>query len=387
MKKRFFLSAMIFIKSLSGTTPADKDPWVTIFIHGSMGDTICVKHLIKLFKNDITGSAYKRQTIKRRNEAAWWRYQPAQAVGLRKIHIEKKVQTAAQLFALLYDEMQQTFFPEQQTIGYYTYGWSGLINHQERVRTGRLLYQELKALIEDLKKTEPRLKVRVIGYSHGANVVLNMSYAHDIDPTPPDFVINEFIMVGAPIQRQTDCQIVSPFFETVYNIYSRSDCVQRLDIFSGVKTLASRKFYSNRCCSVPDKIYQTEVKLTISADKDIKQKNCSKKRINRSPGHIELWHFQELCDCDGDGIFEPCFESSLYRRHFPLHPVPMAIFIPGIIKNTWYHETIFEMQPDRGKAIIRQRYCREKKAIDFLSENTIKSIRDRATPGRKKELS
>ena len=391
VKKILLLSLIIHWHSIHSTSEkkqlasetADENTWITIFIHGSMGDTLKLRHLIKLFSCDINDSHYKKNTLKRRNEAGWWRYQPAQAVGLRKIHTNEKIRTAAQLFAKLYDEMQHEFFPEQTTIGYYTYGWSGLVNHKERMHTGKLLYTELKELVENLKPKYPHLKIRIIAYSHGANVALNMTYALNEDSQEPPFMINELIMIGTPVQREHDCQVMDPFFKHVYNIYSRADNVQHMDIFSGTKLISRRKFRNNNNCNAQEKVQQIEIKITTPAHKKNRRSLHSTKRIDQSPGHIELWHFQELHDYCGNGVYKPPFEAKLYRRSFPLHPVPTAVFIPGIIKKSPYQETIFELQPDRGKAIIQERYYCTKQEIDFLTPKAFTSIRNQATPGKK----
>lgn len=362
------------------------DEWINIFVHGSVGSSMYFKYFFTLFKKDISKTSYYDLTLKHRADKKWVKNHAAQELGLKKIDTSTKNKTAAQLFEQLYDMVQHTFFPEQTCIGSYTFGWSGVVNHKQRCLDAATFYQELKVLVAQIHKNRPHIKIRIIAYSHGGNVALNMAQEYEKDPNPGNFFINELIMIATPIQQETDCYALHPFFEKAYSIYSRSDCVQKADCFSTRGIFSGRNFCNNDRCPCAQAVQQIELKITVAACNDLK-KGCttnSKKRIQRSPGHIELWYFADLCKykcSNGTEIYEPCFESKMYRPHFPLEPLPAALLAPGIVAAIQKHATnrghlVIDIQPDTGKAILREKYTSNKQTIDFLSPDKINSLRE-----------
>lgn len=362
-----------------------QEEWITIFVHGTVGKTVCPRFLGTYFRESIDGTAYKRETARHRNGPAWCKNHPAQEIGLRPIVMQGPVKRAAQLFAHLYDELQRTFYPHQHNLGYYTYGWSGLINPSERERDAKRFYQELKALVEHLSPQHPNLKIRLVGYSHGANVCLNLAMFHADDPTPT-FVVDELVTIACPTQRETDCYIAYPLFKKAYNLYASSDCIQKKDCFSTIRFFSGRKFRSCARCLVEHAVQQVEIKVTMAAEKDLKRPACLRgsKRINRSPGHIEFWHFAELCDCDGDGHYDPCYESRFYRYYYPLAPLPTAALVPAITATVDrylpYRNNVLEIQPDTGMAVVRQKHTNKKTKVPFISVEQLEALRAKSLP-------
>ena len=385
-----FCSASPAIFAQQATTPQEE--WITIFVHGTVGRTVSIKYLRALFSKNIDGTRYKEETLKYRTGPTWARNQPAQKLGLHKIHMDTPIKNAAQLFARLYDEQQRKHYPRQKTVGYYTFGWSGLVNAHERRVEAEKFYKELKELVHQIRQLHPNIKIRIVGYSHGANVTLNMACLHYKD-SQANFVVDEFISIAAPTQRETDCYIVYPFFKKAYVLYSCADCIQKWDIFSTKSFRSGRKFRDNARCTIESCIRQAEFRISMASCNDLKR--CARcpvmhphKRIKRSPGHIELWHFAKLCDCDGDGIYEPCFESKLYRYYFPLEPLPAAVFVPAVTatidKHLPYRHSVIEMQPDTGKAVIRRKKSYSNQIIDFIPPATIEDMRTKSLPYLKK---
>lgn len=366
------------------------DEWCTIFVHGSVGSSLYFKYFFTLFKEDVQDTSYYQLTKKHRNNPKWCKNHAAQALGLHKIDTTSQDnKTAAQLFAILYNYVQNKFFPHEYCNNFYTFGWSGIVNHKQRCNDAAIFYKELKALVKRLKTTNPYIKIRIVAYSHGGNVVLNMAQEHDNDPQAADFVIDEVVLIATPIQCETDCYSLHPFFKRIYNIYSRADCVQKKDCFSKIRFFSGRKFRDNKRCPCSTATQQIELKISMAANKDLKagQMTNATKRINRSPGHIELWYFANLCACECNGMetYEPCFESKLYRAHFPLEPLPAAILAPGLIALAQHHASSFpdiviDVQPDTGKAVLRETSSSYKQIIDFIAPETFDTMRDIAFP-------
>lgn len=355
------------------------EKWITIFVHGTLGlrNTLSFKTLSTLFRENINGTRYKKKMTELRKDPNTYCHQVVQKLGLHKIDVTKPPQIAAQIFAQEYNAIQKQFYPDQTTIEYYTFGWSGLINPNERYNDARKFFKELQEAVEHVRKNYPNIKIRIVAYSHGANVALNLAEINAQSSQPANFIVNELIMIGTPVQRETDCFVADPFFEKVFNIYSRSDYVQQMDCFSNIRFFSSRRFRDNARCSMGKKLHQIEVKLAVEAKNDFKQPYSSKRTIDRSPGHIELWNF------GWPGA------SKLYRHYFPLNPLPLALFIPALVKATEDHfpdtrNVVISVRPDNGTGTIKQRKHQKKTRISFVSPEELDKIKEKVRIFHKK---
>src|SRR5262249_9749337 len=144
-----------------------------------------------------------------------------------------------------------------------------------------------------------------------------------------------------PIQYETDYLINDPIFKKVYNFFSRSDRVQKLDFFSCGAFFSDQVFKSHCDFEVPDKLVQIELRV-IRKINEAKQPFCltddqlpllyngtccSRLIRNVSPGHAELWFFG--------------WTPMHYRSTFPLYPLPIVAFIPYILNTIRPYEYNF----------------------------------------------
>src|SRR5204863_8304961 len=115
---------------------------------------------------------------------------------------------------------------------YYTFGWSGLLSPKSRYNGGAELFKSLSTeLKNEFWDHSIFPKIRLIGYSHGGNVCLNIAAAkNNIDPNSP-LSIDELVLIGVPIQTETDYLSADPIFKKIYHIFSRADHIQRIDFF------------------------------------------------------------------------------------------------------------------------------------------------------------
>lgn len=361
------------LKPNGSPTPENED-WITVFVHGTMGlrELAGFKTFITLFREDVCETWYGKKCKQLRHDPRSYNSQAAQGIGLLPINTKGKPENAASLFAQGYDLLQNTYFPHQNNIGYYTYGWSGIVNCNERFEESIKMYQALARLMADLKKDHPHLKLRVFCYSHGANVTLNLAQvAACMNLNVPDFHIDELISIAVPVQRSTDCFVADPFFKKVYSLYSRWDYVQKMDMFSFNRFFSDRKFFDNARCLIPSNVKQIEMRVTVAAENDLKQPYPSKKRINRSPGHLELW----LYGWPGS--------TRLYRSHFPLVPFPAALLAPAIISTVDTHctnqtKTVVEVQPDTGNAVMRALHSHKKQTVPLIKTSLLETLKRQA---------
>lgn len=155
--------------------------------------------------------------------------------------------------------------PKQYTFDqFYIFGWkSEHVYHETRMQAAKTLVQELQDLVLNYyKKYDVIPSLRLIGFSHGGNVVVNTAnflplYIQD---TP---VHVEIWLFGTPVQKINQNSINSKNFNKVYSIYSEKDWLQRMDP-QGLRNKKYRKdgFWSNRMFDNQDSCIQ--VKFTVN---------------------------------------------------------------------------------------------------------------------------
>jgi hypothetical protein len=379
----FFLCTLVFFAATaSPSTPQDtvKDTWITIFVHGIMSikHHVSFENFMRFMQDDIEDCLYTKTINIMRTNPFFFQNQAMQLPGLHSVSIEGTQPNGASTAALLFNHLEAGYADH-----YYTFGWSGLLSARARYQDGQCFLKELTAEVSTLQERGIHPKIRIIAYSHGCNVSLNLAAALQHLPTRPNFVIDELILVGVPIQQETDYLINSPFFKSIYNLYSPADRVQRLDIFSPQSFLSKRVFKARPGFTLPDKLKQIELRITRCnarinrslANKemihDLKKYGMlsGKSRFLRTmhPGHAELWFFG--------------WSSIYYRKNFPLYPLPSIVAIPFITQYCKTHTVhcaqkprIFDVRPDFEKIIIRDKRTYE--TIPFLSQEKLRSLKD-----------
>lgn len=309
----------------------NKDIWITVLIHGSFSlrPHLTIKNMVKMLTDTIEESVYYRSTEINRRDPFFYKNQAMAGLGLHRIDIEHPHNNAAApILAASFEEISRHIGnnPSDQ---YYTFGWSGLISNKLRYLESAFLHQDLEKLIINLKKEGLNPKIRLIGYSHGGNLALQLGALHSTKPKANQFFVDELIIFGTPIQIETDFLINSPIFKKVYNFYSRSDRVQMLDFFSFKRFFSHKKFNKRRNFRLPDKLTQIRIKITeyepkskdIEFDKlptDEKDLKRYFNELNYDPGHFELWFMG--------------WTILTYRKTFPLQPLPVLTFTPIFLK-------------------------------------------------------
>lgn len=102
---------------------------------------------------------------------------------------------------------------------FYFYGWSGKLSRNERKLEAEKLFDKIRTL---------RKPLRIITYSHGGNIALQLAtIAHErkID----DFEIDELILLACPVQKITRNLTDSAVFKTIFSIHSHKDMFQVID--------------------------------------------------------------------------------------------------------------------------------------------------------------
>lgn len=318
----------------SQTFPVVKRPedvWVTVFVHGSFSlkPHLTIGNALNVIFDHIENSVYYRSTEINRRDRFFYKNQIMLALGLQRIDIHHpNKEEAARISAATYEKISQ-YAGNAPTDEYYAFGWSGLVSHKLRYLEASILYQQLFEVVKNLKAQGKNPKVRVISYSHGGNLSIQLGAVHVTKTPSEQFTIDELYLNGTPVQIETDYLINSPVFKKVYNIYSKADCVQKLDFFSFKRFFSRRKFTNRKNFELPEKLTQIRISITDYTPKDVNstipfprdEKTLRKhfKKCIYDPGHYELWFM-------GWTILS-------YRKNFPFNPLPIMTLLPIIVKD------------------------------------------------------
>jgi pimeloyl-ACP methyl ester carboxylesterase len=339
--------------------------WMTVFVHGIMSikPHISLANFMRFMTDQVQNSVYSKTVELMRSDPIFLQNQAMQELGLRPIETTIKPGNASGAMATMFEAISQFAYAGQAPENhYYTFGWSGLLSSTQRLNDAKIFYQALVEEIERFRQKGIAVKVRLIGYSHGGNVVLNLAQARHYFKQSPPVLIDEVVLLGTPIQRETDHLINDDMFKIIYQIYSCADRIQKLDFFSLNRFFSHRLFEPRKGFSLPNKLIQIRLSCTRNTrwyrSKPIPKKymyRFGKKKIRRgksryfrdvSPGHAELWFFG--------------WTPSNYRAHFPLNPLPAAALIPIIIKEAhdfeekrWFEQpTHIDLRPEHGIMLI-----------------------------------
>jgi hypothetical protein len=347
--------------TLIGRLLSQHEEWI-IFVHGTLGlrQHLELKTFFTLFKENIANTDYQRTIQMLRDDPLFFSNQAMQECGLKEIPLTSETHHGPILFRNFFNEIYEPY--KQHPVRYFTFGWSGLVNPLTRYQDALLFYQALQTALTEAQSAGKEVHIAIYAYSHGGNVALNLAAIRSNLYRCDTFTIEKLILIGTPVQRETDYLVTHPLFKKIYNIYSRADRIQRLDCFSFKRFFSRRRFKSCRRYQLKENIKQIEIQL---------KEHIEGHFYDRSPGHIELWFFGW-----------PEHSGSLYRPHFPLHPLPLAVFLPAIIAlvntHTDAQQVIVELKPHIHKASIRARYSHQKTWVDFIPHSTLLKMREKA---------
>lgn len=339
---------------------------LVVFIHGTIGlrHHLSLKTFFTLLRDNVEHTMYKKSITLARNDPFFYQNQTMQHLGFQPIkNTPEKHHPIAPLFAYLYEQLN----PQKTTTKtlYYTFGWSGLASHKERLKAARAFYIGYKQLLKDIEELYGVTPItEVVGYSHGATTVLLTEEVRQSLQEDPPFIIDRLMLLGTPVQADTEQYICSPLFKTIFHFYSRSDSVQCLDCFSTKRFFSRRRFSHRTYCTLPDSLRQIEIRITTRRPHK-KRGN----RINKSPGHMELWFFG--------------WPTTLYRATFPFYPLPTAVFLPYMAyiaetESPAQKHIVMDLQPDTGYATIRPRFTYRQKKVPFFTYDQLRPFQDKA---------
>lgn len=346
--------------------------WMVIFTHGTSGavGNISFSNLYKVMIDEVENTEYEKAVDLIRSNPYTYQHQPIQEYGLHKVdRVNRDSARACGLFAHMYDCMHKETFQKEFDARYYTFGWSGVLSESIRYKNASRFYHELLEEYKQLVLDNPdkKVKICIIGYSHGGTVALQLAHVLERE-TPEPLTIDLLISLGTPVQKETDHLVASPMFKKVYHIYSRGDKVQPLDFFSFKRFFSYRRFNDDGRFVTPAKVVQIELILKTKRRKyEAHEKHH--RYVNRSPGHIELWFFG--------------WAEGMYRHDFPLYPLPTACLIPTLIKaahDAMPQETdlVIEFYPAKEECVVKKRKYFKKVKVKTIPHHKIIELQELA---------
>lgn len=329
---------------------ADNHVWVNVFVHGivSIKPLTTLANFPRFINDDFEDSPYALTINNIRHNPFFYQNQPINAPGLYPIDIENCAPGAAAcIMARIFDKVTKLnpANAEMKSL-YYTYGWSALLSRSARLEDATTFLNQLNVEIDRLRAQGLIPKVRLIGYSHGGTVILKLALAKRLFGITPRFEVEQAYLLGTPIQTDTDYLVADSLFKKVYNIYSRGDRFQKMDMFSGGQFFSERRFTTHcELMQLPRNLTQIELKLLRKPNgngccRTCVESDCCcsgpsyKKYRNVSPGHSELWFFG--------------WTPMHYRKTFPFYPLPVVTFLAYIIDAI----DPFEASHDPAKPLI-----------------------------------
>jgi len=144
---------------------------------------------------------------------------------------------------------------------FYTFGWNGNLDFQERKKASEGLYKALKELSAVyIGQYGIRPRLRIITHSHGGNVALNLAVVAK-EGQDALFFVDELIMLAVPVQQKTKDLVAEPCFGRIYSLSSSNDVVQVIDPQGLYKQNDNVPLFSERYFKAYPHVLQAQIKI------------------------------------------------------------------------------------------------------------------------------
>jgi len=357
------------------------ETWLTIFVHGIISATpvLSIRTMRQIGKDQVKGTYYQKYVQNVRKDSFFCRNQPMQSLGLQKVDMSRKdAADGSPALAHIFEKQSQWLHKDKKINNYYyTFGWSGLLSYKKRYQDAIKLFKAVYKEVEQFNKRGIKPKVRIVGFSHGASVCINMAKVKRQEKLPCNFFVDEMILLGMPVQANTDYLTFDPLFKRIYNFYSKLDRVQVMDFSAPGKLLSNRLLRNSRKFPLPDSLVQVKFELLR---KTTTKKRKDKKRTprhsvsvrNSSPGHCEWWFFG--------------WTNKFYRKNFGIKPLSLVSIIPTVIhgiNETNLKGTKTKLVGNHIKVSVRPydqiivlRSKKDRKVAQFLTAQQLEQLKD-----------
>lgn len=389
------LYPILFFYACTGIAAESRKVRLNIFVHGIMSikPHLSVANFLRFLTDNIENTIYSETVHHMRQDDFFYKNQAMQELGLHKIDLNRVEKGyASGLAGCLLNEVENlTDDCSNYENHYYNFGWYALLSARIRYQDAIPLYNSLVQEINTFRAQGIEPEVRLYGYSHGGNLCLNLGAVRQNEDVDQTLRIRELILLGVPIQCETDFLINDLVFERIYQIYSRGDRIQKLDFFSTKRFFSRRLFKSRKYFNIPDKLTQIQIRITRAVRgkhrtelppfniHDLPTLSGKSKRLrDGSPGHIELWFFG--------------WTPTNYRPDLLIAPFPLLVFVPLILHQVNltlsraqaanpHKPVIVDIRPEYSQTIIKnQKSWKDVTITEFFDKQTLQQLADMTKP-------
>lgn len=143
---------------------------------------------------------------------------------------------------------------------FYTFGWNGNLDFNERKKAAHDVYKALKAFSDSyVAKFGKSPRLCIITHSHGGNVALNLAAAVQ-DAHDKLFHVDELVLLACPVQKETKNYVTDSIFGRVYSLCSCNDVLQVIDPQGLYKDKEQTPVFSERYFEVNPHVLQSKIK-------------------------------------------------------------------------------------------------------------------------------
>jgi hypothetical protein len=273
-----------------------------VFVHGTILPYPSPKTIFKTLRNrTFKDLSLNENFIYNLRYNSVYKYQPIRDYGLKQIEFAPVLNTAPYYYsflaASLYKNALNHVDPKKyENLSFYTFGWDGKLSRRSRIKKAEILYKEIQKEIEKLEQDGEKVELIFTGHSHGGGLLLTLPEIQN--KLKGNLVVEKLILLGTPVQSETEKLVTSTMFKKVYSFYSGTDLFQVADAISTQDRFSRRKFELK---SMPN---LTQIKVKIG---------------KRNPAHAELWLFGAK-------------SNWTYRKSLAIYPLPFFVFVPEILK-------------------------------------------------------
>jgi predicted esterase len=196
---------------------------------------------------------------------------------------------------------------------FYVFGWeSEYVNDANRNKSAKILVEQMYEVVVDYYIRHNVIpKIRLIGYSHGGNVILHTAHYLPQYADMQDVEIEAWLF-GTPVQVVSHDLVNSDCFSAIYSLYSQKDIIQKIDPQGLInRKLTKNHFWSDRTFCPYSKCVQVDFTVNGYA-------------INHADYNLVFKHFPKIkklveeqsVHLDYGGMIAVNFKETLDSNHY-----------------------------------------------------------------------